>query len=140
MPRFWLERNKMKSIGKIISAEGEFAVAEIEEKSACTGDCSSCASCKSGKKVNVRVLNKCGAKPGETVYITLPGTKAFTLAAMTYILPLVIFFVASAFLKSEIAQAAVLLLSFAVMAVLANLLAKRKCFMSETERIKNADF
>jgi len=26
------------------------------------------------------------------------------------------------------------------MAVLANLLAKRKCFMSETERIKNADF
>lgn len=123
-----------------MSAEGDFAVAEVEKKSACTGECSSCASCKSGKKVMVRVINKCGAEPGETVYITLPAAKAFILAAMTYILPLVIFFVASVFLKSEIAQAAVLLASFAVMAVSANLLAKRKCFMSVTERIKNADF
>ncbi len=130
----------MKSIGKIVSAEGGFAVAEIEKKSACTGDCSSCSSCGGGKKVRVRVLNKCGAAPGETVYITLPGAKAFALAAITYILPLMIFFIASAFIKNEIAQAAVLLSSFAVTAVSANLLAKRKCFMSVTERIKNADF
>lgn len=130
----------MKSIGKIVSADGEFAVAEVEKKSACTGECSSCASCKSGKKVRVKVLNKCGAAPGETVYITLSGIKAFTLGAMTYIMPIIIFFASSFFIKNEIALASVLLASFAVMAVLSNLLAKRKCFMSVTERIKNADF
>lgn len=130
----------MKKLAKVISTEGEYAVVETNKMSACTGDCDSCGSCGKQRLVKARVINKCKALPGQPVYISLPSGKAFFIAAISYILPIVIFFVFAALSENEIASAAVLPVSFLLCAALGNAISKTKCFMSVTERINDADF
>lgn len=130
----------MKQIGTVVKTEGEFAYVKIEKQSSCSGDCSSCSSCKTLKEITARTYNKCNAEKGDTVYVSQPASKALFLAALTYIFPLLIFFIFSALCKNETAAVIVLLASFLICALLANTLAKTKYFMSITERIDNADF
>ncbi len=130
----------MRTWAKVISAEGEYAVVEIKKTSACTGDCDSCGSCEKQRLVKARVINKCGALPGENVYISLSSGKAFFLAALSYILPIVIFFIFAAISENEIVAAAALPISFLLCSVVADFISKTKRFMSVTERINDADF
>lgn len=123
----------MKQTGTVIKTEDEFAYVKIEKQSSCSGDCSSCSSCKTLKEITVKTYNKCNAEKGDLVYVSQPAGKALFLAALTYIFPLLIFFIFSALCKNEIASVIVLLVSFLLCALLANALAKTKYFMSITE-------
>lgn len=130
----------MNNVAKVISVEGEYALVETDKPEACTGDCASCSSCSGGKSVRAKVLNVCNAAPDDVVMLTNSGKKTFILALISYILPIVIFFVFSAFVKNELLCAGVLIAAFLVCATLGNLLSKTKYFMSKAEKMKNADF
>ncbi len=129
----------MKQIGKIIKTDGEFAFAQVEKESSCSGDCSSCSMCNMGKTRTVKVYNKCRANEGETVYIVLETKKSLFLAFILYVMPLILFFLSYAAFESEVISVILMISGFFIFSFLGNLLSKKKIFMSQTERIENFD-
>lgn len=120
--------------GKIIELKGKYAVAVIKKESSCGENCASCGMCDTSKLRKVLVLNECGAKVGEEIEIFLESYKTVILALITYLLPLIIFFVSAAFVWHELISALILIASFVLCAFAANFLAKRKNFMSKIKR------
>ena len=127
----------MNQIGEVSSVNGDFAEVIIKKESGCGENCASCGMCDMSKLRKVTVYNECGAKVGDRVKIVLESWKALTLAAITFILPLVIFLCSFMFLKNELLSAGIFVLVFILSANLANILAKSKTFRSRTESIEN---
>ena len=127
----------MNQIGEVSSVKGDFAEVIIKKESACGENCASCGMCDMSKLRKVTVYNECGAKVGDRVEIVLESWKALTLAAITFILPLVIFLCSFMFMKNELLAAGIFVLAFIISANSANILAKSKTFRSRTESIEN---
>lgn len=124
----------MKMYGRVIKTEGEFAFVSVARESSCQGGCASCAGCSVAKDSEIKVLNACGAKAGENVLVKNSSAKKLLLAFITYVMPLVLFFISAYFNIGDAQSVAVLLASFALCAFFANTLAKKKYFMSTAER------
>lgn len=127
----------MNQIGEVSSVNGDFAEVIIKKESGCGENCASCGMCDMSKLRKVTVYNECGAKVGDRVKIVLESWKALTLAAITFILPLVIFLCSFMFLENELLSAGIFVLAFILSANSANILAKSKTFRSRTESIEN---
>ncbi|MDO5479240.1 MAG: SoxR reducing system RseC family protein [Clostridia bacterium] len=124
----------MTQNGKIIELKGEYAVAVIKKESSCGENCASCGMCDTSKMRKIEILNECGAAVGEEIEIFLESYKTVILALITYLLPLVIFFTSALFVSHELISALILVIAFVLCAFLANILAKRKSFMSRAKR------
>lgn len=75
-----------------IYPDGTALVAHIRE-SACSGDCHKCAGCGAAKEtITLRVNNPIGAPVGAVVTIRSASAPVLRAAAVTYLLPLVLFF------------------------------------------------
>ena len=121
----------MEKIGEVVSVNGDYAEVVIKKESACGENCASCGMCDMSKLRKVKVLNEDDAKVGDEVEIFLDSRKSLLLAIITFILPLIIFFVSFIFTKNELVLAVVFILGFVLSASVANLLAKKKSFMSK---------
>lgn len=76
--------------------DGTATVMVIRE-SACSGDCHKCSGCGAAKEaVMVEAGNPISARPGEMVYIRSETGPVLKAAAVLYMVPLVLFFLAYA--------------------------------------------
>jgi sigma-E factor negative regulatory protein RseC len=68
---------------------------EVERKSACGHDCAKCKGCAEVKTAPVRAIarNQIGAKLGELVTVEASSREIMGMAAIVYLLPLLLFFV-----------------------------------------------
>ena len=121
----------MEKIGEVVSVNGDYAEVVIKKESACGENCASCGMCDMSKLRKVKVLNEDDAKVGDEVEVFLDSRKSLLLAIITFILPLIIFFVSFIFTENELVLAVVFILGFVLSASVANLLAKKKSFMSK---------
>ena len=121
----------MEKIGEVVSVNGDYAEVVIKKESACGENCASCGMCDLSKLRKVKVLNEDDAKVGDEVEVFLDSRKSLLLAIITFILPLIIFFVSFIFTENELVLAVVFILGFVLSASVANLLAKKKSFMSK---------
>ena len=82
----------MEQIGvvKDLLPGGRMQVA-IQRKSACSGECDSCGSCAHPEQLLVvEAQNSCGAHVGESVVLCAHSQQILSLAALVYILPVVL--------------------------------------------------
>jgi sigma-E factor negative regulatory protein RseC len=64
---------------------------EIKRESACGGNCSSCGGCISADRTAAALaVNSVGASAGDTVVVESRGKDIFIIAALVYILPVVL--------------------------------------------------
>lgn len=127
----------MKELGIITKTDGEYAYV-ILTKGLCGDGCAACtASCK--KTVQLKVRNKANAAVGETVTVSRSIGKSAFLAVLSYVLPPVIFFISSYFIKSDWLAVALLFISFVLCSLAAGLLKNTKCFIGITGRLGYAD-
>lgn len=81
----------MKKEAQVISVSDDgTAELRVKRDSAC-GDCASCGGCNAGS-VLVKVKNSLSAKVGDTVLIETPSKTVVAVAALVYLLPLLLFF------------------------------------------------
>ncbi len=125
----------MNQIGEVSSVKGDFAEVIIKKESSCGENCASCGMCDNSKIRKVTVYNECGANVGDRVEIFLESWKTITLALITFILPLVLFFCSFSFVENELISALILVLSFVVSSCTANIMAKSKTFVSKIKNI-----
>ena len=81
---------------KVLTTEpdGTAKVLVIRE-SACSGDCHKCSGCGAvEQKLLLTVNNPLGARPGQMATVTAESGPVLAAAAVLYLLPLVLFFVA----------------------------------------------
>ena len=72
--------------------DGTAAVIHIRE-SACSGDCHKCAGCGAAKEtITLRADNPIGAPVGAVVTVSSASAPVLRAAVVTYLLPLVLFF------------------------------------------------
>ena len=83
----------MGEIGTIVGFEGEYALVNIERKSACD-KCGACfrGGIGGGDKMTARAVNKCGAQEGDFVEIELLDGLLFKSVIIMYGSPLLGFF------------------------------------------------
>lgn len=79
----------MTGEGKVLSADGAFALVEIAKSSACGHDCASCGAC-SNPSYTITVLNPISAEPGDIVSIETPTAAVLRHCFILYILPVLI--------------------------------------------------
>ena len=123
----------MEQFGTVSEIKGDFAEVIIKKESSCGENCASCGMCDTSKMRKVLVLNECGAEKGNRVKIYLESYKTVILSLVTYILPLIIFFVSFIFVKNELVLALVFVSAFLICAFISNLLARCKGFRSKME-------
>lgn len=130
----------MEQFGTVSEIKGKYAEVVIKKESSCGDNCASCGMCDTSKMRKVLVLNECDAEKGDRVKIYLESCKTVILSLVTYILPLIIFFVSFVFVKNELALTLIFISAFLICAFISNLLAKCKSFrskMEKTETIQN---
>ena len=76
----------MTGEGVVIRTSAQTAIVQIERKSACSGDCSSCGMC-SNPVFDVEAENKIGAVAGDRVKLFMPTKKVYLSAFLVYMLP-----------------------------------------------------
>ena len=65
----------------------------LVRKSACSGDCHKCSGCGAAKETMIAVAdNPIGAKAGDFVKVSTDSKQILGMAALVYMLPLVLFF------------------------------------------------
>ena len=75
-----------------ILPDGTALVVHVRE-SACSGDCHKCAGCGAAKEtITFRAANPIGAAAGDVVTVSSASGPVLRAAAVTYLLPLVLFF------------------------------------------------
>ncbi len=83
----------MEQRAKVISVSGNQAIIEVRRKTACGHDCDNCHGCSSpDETIRVSAFNECNAKNGDDVIITSSSKQILGLAALLYIMPLVLMF------------------------------------------------
>lgn len=121
----------MEKMGEVVRITGDYAEVLIKKESACSENCASCGMCDSDKIRKALVYNECNAVIGDKVEIFLESWKAVFLSLITFVLPIVIFFVSFIFVENELILALIFALGFVISAYVANVLAKKKYFMSK---------
>lgn len=72
--------------------DGTALVVHVRE-SACSGDCHKCSGCGAAREtITLRAANPIGAKVGDVVIIASESAPVLRAAAVTYLLPLALFF------------------------------------------------
>jgi Positive regulator of sigma E activity len=112
----------------------ETALVEVERKTACGGECSSCGgTCSFKNKLSVVASNGVCAAVGDSVVIESESVKIIGAAALVYLMPIIVFlfgyFIASALGMTETASIAVSVLSLAagmIMTVVISRIKKKK--------------
>ena len=110
------------------------AEVEVARKTACGGNCESCGgACAAGASVRVEALNPLCASVGDHVTVQSQSSHILGVAAVVYLIPLVLFFAAYAIAASAGAgENGSMLFSFAglavgiALAVLANRIIKKR--------------
>ena len=75
-------------------SDGTATVIHVRQ-SACSGDCHKCSGCGAvEQKLLLTVNNPLGARPGQMATVTAESGPVLAAAAVLYLLPLVLFFVA----------------------------------------------
>ena len=121
----------MKKKAIIVETLGEYAFAVTDKESACGGNCAGCSMCNLSGEKKIKVLNEASAKPGEEVYIYLSTFKFLFLSFLTYIMPIITFFVCYAIVKDEVISVVLFLTSFFVFSFISNKIAKTKKFITK---------
>lgn len=81
----------MKKTAQVISVSSDgMAELRVKRDSAC-GDCATCGGCDAGS-ITFSVKNTLDAKPGDTVSVETPSKAVIAVAALVYLLPLLLFF------------------------------------------------
>ena len=71
---------------------GGYAEVSVPRKSACGHDCEECAGCgMTGAAIKARARNDIGAQPGDKVVVESSTKKIFSVVALVYVLPVVLF-------------------------------------------------
>lgn len=79
----------MNEIGVVTKVSGSFAEIEIGRHSACA-QCGKCGMTASQKKVQFYTNNSCSAVVGDKVELSIPDVNTLGLAAVAYLIPLVL--------------------------------------------------
>ena len=84
----------MRHQAKVVSLINEdLALVSVTRDSACGHDCGSCQGCGlSSETISARAINKIGAIPGDTVTLETDTTAVIGIAAVVYLLPIILFF------------------------------------------------
>ena len=103
----------MKSEGRVVSVDGRYAVVATERRAACEGchkrnedgTCSVCTLLGGERRLDTRVLNRAGAKVGDTVALESSSGRMLGYAALVFLLPCVLaiaaYLISSRFTGSE---------------------------------------
>ena len=86
----------MREIGIVTECKGERAKVAVLRRSVCGENCASCRGGCTPTKSIINAQNEIGAKRGDRVLIELADNRAFSAAALVYILPLAALFAGSA--------------------------------------------
>ena len=84
----------MTGEGMVVSTKNNRAVVRIFKASACSHDCKDCVGCE-GKSFETEVINDIGAGVGDVVRIEGSSKKVISLALLVYMLPVLLFILAS---------------------------------------------
>lgn len=84
---------QIATVKRLVGADQ--AEIQVRRPSACGHDCKSCGGCgpDSMTQITAVVENEPGARPGDTVRVESESRKVLGLAAVLYLVPLVLFFV-----------------------------------------------
>lgn len=80
----------MRQTGQVISSDKDHALVQIVRQSACGGDCNSCRGTCNTIGVLISTSNPIAAKKGEFVYIDSETSNILKIAALFYIVPLIV--------------------------------------------------
>ena len=82
----------MRQIAKVIDVPQKGnTIVEVNRKNDCSGQCHTCAGCKS-RTMHTQVKNDVNAKIGDWVVIEIPDRVVLKGAALVYLLPFFLFF------------------------------------------------
>lgn len=81
----------MKETAVVKSVDGDFCVCSVRRKSACGDNCATCKASCAGREHTFTAKNGIGAKPGDTVSVSLSTKDVLYSAFLVYILPLAAF-------------------------------------------------
>ncbi|MDP4109576.1 MAG: SoxR reducing system RseC family protein [Bacillota bacterium] len=89
----------MEQIAKITAIyDNKTAEIEVRRQSSCGHDCGSCHGCGTPEIIHVRAINTVNASKGDTVMVSSDTGKILKLAAVSYLSPLLLFFLSYIFL------------------------------------------
>jgi len=80
----------MRQTGRVISSDNDHALIQIVRQSACGGNCKSCGGSCSPMGVLISTPNPIDAKQGEVVNVDSESNKILKIAALFYIVPLIV--------------------------------------------------
>lgn len=85
----------MQQVARLVKTfENNMGEIEVHRMSACGHDCSTCHGCGAPDEIiHVKAKNLIGAKAGDLVRVESQSGQIIGLAAATYLLPLILFFV-----------------------------------------------
>lgn len=84
----------MTEEGIVKSADGKTAVVTLDKKTECSR-CGMCAFPKNANKIDIRAINRAGAKAGDTVVIEKNGDGKLAGAFLAFMVPLLLIAVAA---------------------------------------------
>ncbi len=84
----------MKQTVRVIeNTSKDICLVELKRESACGGNCHSCGGCASPDEMHVaKAVNGIGANPGDMVVVETRGSVIFGIAALVYLLPVLLLF------------------------------------------------
>tara|TARA_Y100001933_G_scaffold258657_1_gene307055 strand:+ start:1120 stop:1539 length:420 start_codon:yes stop_codon:yes gene_type:complete len=80
----------MRQTGRVISSDSDHALIQIVRQSACGGNCKSCGGSCSVMGVLISTSNPINAKQGEIVNVDSETNKVLKIAAIFYVVPLIV--------------------------------------------------
>ena len=83
----------MAETGRVVACEKNLLVLEIKRKSECE-KCGACIQLADNSHMQLKALNHCNAKVGDTVEITLAASKFLSAVMYLYGIPLIVFLLA----------------------------------------------
>lgn len=78
----------MAEVGKVVKMKDEFVVIALERKEACAS-CRACTLGSEGKEMILEAENKCNAKIGDTVGVSLEQSNFLLAVIIMYTIPLI---------------------------------------------------
>lgn len=80
----------MAEVGKVVSVDGEYVNLILKRTEAC-GKCRACSAGLSGKEMNMRAKNLCGAKAGDNVEVFIEQSNFMKAVLIMYGIPFLFF-------------------------------------------------
>lgn len=80
----------MRQTGRVISSDNEKVTIQVVRESACGGNCKSCGGACNTIGVTITADNTIDARPGEIVNVDSESSEVLKIAAVFYLIPLVV--------------------------------------------------